>query len=326
MIKGYTYGWDSRKGMLSDPRSEGSIIRLSQMGCNWAALAFAVTQERFSSTRFGFDFRFCNTDREIEKAIENLKKHNMKVCLKPVLNCEDGTWRANISFPEREFPVYDEHGRKKSYWNEWFSCYTAFILHYAEIAEYTSCEMLCIGCEMVGTEHREEDWRELIAKVRNVYHGPLVYNANHGKESNVKWFDALDYIGTSAYYPVGSPEGGSTAEEMLARWEEPRKQLRRISEQFGKKVIFMEIGCRSAEKCASMPWDFTHIGNARSEEEQANFYESALRAMWDEDYFAGYFWWDWPTLLPTDKKAKEDTGFMIFGKKAEQLLTEWYKK
>lgn len=326
MIKGYTYGWDSRKGMLTRPDAESSVVKMSEMGCDWAALAFAVTQERFSSSRFGFDFRFCNTDREIETAIARIKAHGMKVCLKPVLNCEDGTWRANITFPDREFPVYDEHGRLKSYWNEWFSCYTAFICHYAEIAEYTGCEMLCIGCEMVGTESRENEWRELIAEVRKIYHGPLVYNANHGKEENVKWFDALDYIGTSAYYPVGSTEGGSTADEMLARWEEPKKKLRALSEKFGKKILFMEIGCRSAEKCASMPWDFVHRDNARDEDEQANFYESALRAMWDEPYFAGYFWWDWPTILPDDEKIKQDRGFMIHGKKAEKILTEWYSE
>ena len=151
-IKGFTYGWDSHKGMLGTEKANESVKALAAMGGNWAALAFAVTQEKFSSSRFGMDFRFVDTDREIETAIKQLKDSGLKVCLKPILNCEDGTWRANITFPEREFPIYDEHGRLKSYWNEWFSCYTAFICHYAEIAEYTGCEMLCIGCEMIGTE------------------------------------------------------------------------------------------------------------------------------------------------------------------------------
>ncbi len=325
-IKGFTYGYDSRKGVLSRPEAKASVARLAAVGCNYAALAFTVTQERFSSSRFGFDFRFCNTDREIETAIANIKAHGMKVCLKPMINCEDGTWRAHISFPEREFPVYDAKGNVISYWNEWFSCYSAFMLHYAEIAEYTGCEMLCIGCEMIGTERREAQWRELIEKVRQVYHGLLVYNANHGKEDNVAWFDALDYIGTSAYYRIGSPQGGDTLEAMTARWEEPKKHLRELSERFGKKIIFMEIGCRSAEKCASMPWDFVHTENARSEDEQANFYESALIAMKDEDFFEGFFWWDWPSIVPPEEKLKEDRGFMICGKKTERLLTEYYSR
>ena len=117
-IKGFTYGWDSHRGMLGTESAKKSIETMAAMGGNWAALAFAVTQEKFSSTRFGFDYRRTDTDREIETAIKQLKESGLKVCLKPILNCEDGTWRANITFPEREFPVYDENGRLRSYWNE----------------------------------------------------------------------------------------------------------------------------------------------------------------------------------------------------------------
>ena len=322
-IKGYTYGWDSHKGMLGTEKSAESIKAMAAMGGNWACLAFAVTQERFSSTRFGFDYRWCNTDREIERGISQLKENGLKVCLKPILNCEDGTWRANITFPEREFPVYDRSGMLVSYWNEWFSCYNAFICHYAEIAEYTGCEMFCIGCEMIGTEHKETEWRDLIARVLEIYHGPLVYNANHGKEENVKWFDALDYIGTSAYYPVAR-EGGVSSDEMLKAWEYHKNGLKRISEKFGKKIIFMEIGCRNASGCAVMPWDFVHKEYPRDEDEQYNFYESALKAMWDEPYFEGFFWWDWKTFLLPPEKIALDTDFGIHGKKAEKLLTDWY--
>lgn len=326
MIKGFTYGWGSRKGMLADERSVRSIDAMSELGLNWAALAFAVTQEKFSSSRFGFDFRFCNTDREIEGCIERLHQKGLRVCLKPVLNCEDGIWRANIAFPDREFPVSADkkQGRFSGYWDEWFSCYTAFICHYAEIAEYTGCEMLCIGCEMVGTERRESEWRDLIGKVRSIYHGPLVYNANHGKEENVRWFDALDFIGTSAYYPVAQ-KPHSTAEEMTVLWERPVAQLRKLSEKFGKKIIFMEIGCRSAEYCASMPWDFVHRDNPYDEDEQANFYESAFRAVYHEGFFAGFFWWDWPVFLPEGDRIK-DTGFSVYGKRASDVVRRWYSE
>ena len=183
--------------------------------------------------------------------------------------------------------------------------------------------MLCIGCEMLGTEHKADMWRELIAEVRKVYHGPLVYNTNHGKEDNVSWFDALDYIGTSAYYPV-EKEGGASAEEMTAAWEYHKQGLKKTAEKFGKKIIFMEIGCRSARGCAAMPWDFVHREFPRDEDEQANFYESALRAMWNEPYFAGFFWWDWETNLMPEDRISTDTGFGIHGKKAEKVLTDWY--
>lgn len=81
-IKGFTYGWDSHKGMLGTEKANESVKALAAMGGNWAALAFAVTQEKFSSSRFGMDFRFVDTDREIETAIKQLKDSGLKVCLK----------------------------------------------------------------------------------------------------------------------------------------------------------------------------------------------------------------------------------------------------
>ena len=84
--------------------------------------------------------------------------------------------------------------------------------------------MFCVGCEMLGTERKEELWRETIAAVRQVYHGELVYNPNHGKEDGVRWWDAVDYIGTSAYFRVAA-EPGASLESMKARLPE-RARLR----------------------------------------------------------------------------------------------------
>ena len=70
-----------------------------------------------------------------------------------------------------------------------------------------------------------------------------------------------------------------------------------------------------------MPWDFTHRDNPYDEDEQANFYQSALETMWDEEWFGGFFWWDWYTFLP---KEKEERGFSIYGKKAEDIVRRMY--
>lgn len=326
MKKGFTYGWDGRRGMYRSEKSLESMKRMTAMGTDWTALAFAVTQEKFSSSRFGFDYRFTVTDFEIILAIQRLKSLGQKVCLKPVINCEDGVWRANISFPDIEFPVTKNPSPKRfnTYWDEWFSCYTAFICHYAEIAEDTKTEMLCIGCEMLGTERKEEHWRRLIAEVRKIYHGELIYNTNHGSEENVAWFDAVDHIGTSAYYKVGL--SGDSVSDMIKGWEKEKPHLKAVSEKFGKKIIFMEIGCRSAKGCASMPWDFQHRDLPFDEDEQDKFYLSALEAFSGEEWFDGFFWWDWQTIIPDNYDAKTNLGFSIIGKKAEKTLTEFYKK
>lgn len=316
LIKGYTYGYDGRRGMYRTPEAALSMERMAALGCDWTALAFAVMQDSFSSTLIRPDYRFTVTDRDVVCAVERLHTLGLKVCMKPMINCADGVWRANINFPPREWGDRD-------YWKEWFSCYTAFLCHYAEIAEETGCEMFCVGCEMLGTEKRTEEWRRAIEAVRAVYHGPLVYNTNHGKEAGVPWWDAMDFIGTSAYFRVAQ-EPGATAEQMQAAWEQHKKNLAQVSaDNGGKQVIFMEIGCRSARGCAMMPYDFSHREFPYDEDEQANFFESCFRSMWNEPWFAGWFWWDWGTFLPS---RKPNMGFAICDKKAEDVVKAWYAK
>ncbi|MBR6667791.1 MAG: glycosyl hydrolase family 53 [Clostridia bacterium] len=315
-IKGYTYGFDGRRGSYQTEEAAASMERLAALGGDWAALAFVIRQDTFYSTVIRPDYRYTVTDKDVTTGVNRLHALGLKVCMKPMVNSADGVWRAHISFPEREWG-------DKDYWKEWFSSYTAFLCHYAEIAEETGCEMFCVGCEMLGTEHKEQLWREAIAAVRKVYHGPLVYNTNHGKEFGVKWWDAVDYIGTSAYYRVAD-EPGASMEQMKARWDAQKDRLAELSRMHGgKQIIFMEIGCRSARGCAMMPYDFSHREFPYDEDEQANFYESCMRSMWNEDWFAGFFWWDWYTRLP---RHQPEMGFSIAGKKAEQVVREWYAK
>lgn len=319
-IKGFTYGWGARKGQLCSPEGIQSQESLFGVGINWMCLTVLLHQKTFASTEILFDFRRTPTDKELAETIARAHEKGVKVCLKPMVNSQDGYWRAHINFPD-----LSERG-KDVYWDEWFESYTAFILHYAEIARDSRCELFCLGCEMSGTERKEAHWRALIAKVREIYSGPLVYNTNHGNEADVGWFDALDYIGTSAYYKV-EDEPGSPKETMVEGWKQVKQRLEPLSRKFGKPLIFMEIGCRSARGCAMMPADFNHTEFPIDEEEQANFYDSCLKVFGREEWFAGVFWWDWsPTIYHTREEARRDAGFNVHLKKAEDVLKAWYRE
>ncbi|WP_416147214.1 glycoside hydrolase family 113 [Salipaludibacillus sp. HK11] len=314
-VKGMTYGWNTTRGAYRTEEAVESMKKLKATGSEWIALSFFTFQETFSSTEIIFDYGHTMTDRDIEFAVLKAKELGLKVCLKPVVNTRDGLWRARIGFP----------ADASVYWEKWFSSYTNFLLHYAELAEELGCEMFCVGCEMINTESRIAEWEEVIYVVRNVYHGPLIYNANHGKEDGVAWFDKVDIIGTSAYFPVAE-DGDASEETMIKNWRKVRDKMYLLHKKFNKPILFVEIGCRSAKGCAEMPWDFLHTELPFDEEEQANFYSSVLKVFWDEPWFAGFFWWDWKTKLYPTEDAKLDVDFNIHGKKAELVLQEWYKK
>lgn len=325
-IKGYTYGYNSRRGMYTDPRAVKSRELLADIGVNWVCLAFSVRQKTFSSTEILYDYARNLSDLEIISTIQDFHSKGIKVCLKPMIDTEDGVWRALIDFPDTNMMGKD------IYWDKWFAAYRAYLVHYAEIAAFTGCEMFCLGCEMLGTERKEKHWRETVTAVKGVYTGKLVYNTNHGKEEVAKWYDMIDYIGTSAYYPVASKVDESapkvtSVEDMTAEWQKIADRLEGVSRRIGKPILFMEIGCRSAAGCASMPWDFTHRDLPFSEEEQADFYESSLSVMSGRDWFAGYFWWDWSTFIYDDREtAGSDVGFNIHLKKAEEVVKKWYMR
>ena len=170
-FKGYTYGFMAKRGQYRSEEGIKSQELLYQTGINWMCLAVMLTQETAHSTKVEFDFGSSSSDRDIIAAVERAHNKGVKVCLKPMVNCRDGVWRAYINFADSDFAGRDP------YWDKWFESYGNFMTYYAELAEETSCEMLCIGCEMCGTERKETHWRNLIAKIRQVYSGKLIYNS-----------------------------------------------------------------------------------------------------------------------------------------------------
>ena len=325
-FKGFTYGYDGFHGAY---KSEGGIEAqelLYKTGVNWACLAVVVEQTDAHSTDICFDFAKTPTDRDITAMVNRAHERNVKICLKPMVNCKDATWRARISFPDLG------EGEEDIYWNKWFKAYSDFMLYYAELGEELGCEMLCIGCEMCGTEAKESLWRKLISDIRAIYSGKLIYNTNHGHEDAVKWFDAVDYLGTSAYFPVAEFHEEPVAydelvSEMKNNWASIAEEMKAFSDKWGKQVVFIEIGCRSARGCASMPWDFSHKDLPVDQDEQAAFYDSCLSVFGDKDWFGGMFWWDWSTYIYDDEAtASTDVGFNIHLKKAEKVLKDWYTR
>lgn len=317
-IIGYNYGYMANRREYRSPAAIESQNKMFDLGINWVCLPVVNWQDAYYSTVIYADHLATPTDRDIAAFIESAHKRGVKVCLKPIVECHDHMWRAHIGFPDLNMEDMDV------YWKAWFISYKNFLLHYAELAQELNVEMFCIGCEMLGTEHRKYDWLYLIDEVRRVYKGKIIYNTNHDHEDDQEWFDTLDYIGTSAYYPVGGES--RTYEEMHKNWMEVRYRLDAIAKDRNKQYIFMEIGCRSVKEASTHPWDFTE-DLAWDENEQATFIKSCYDVFLPSPYFAGVFWWDWPTVSYTDRRAAEqDRGFSIHLKKAEEVMKDYARK
>lgn len=303
-VAGMTWGFMGVRGTWSNENASRSMELMAETtGINWTAIAFSAMQATAFSTEIPYWQEPTVTDEEVRWAIYKAKSLGLKVCLKPIVNCADGTWRAHINFFDKDVPCEPK-------WSDWFASYQAYILHFAKIAEETGCELFCIGCEMVQTDKREDEWRQLIAEVRQVYSGPITYNCDKYQEDNLSWWDAVDVISSSGYYPIDD-------------WERQLNRIEAVVQRFGKPFLFMEAGCPSRIGSASIPNDWTLQGEY-SEAEQADYYRAMLQACGERSWIQGFMLWDWPAQLYAQEQAAQDDGYCIYGKEAEAVVAKAY--
>lgn len=302
-VAGMTWGWTGVRGTWAVPEAAASMRAMAEHGVNWTALAYASVQETAQSTEVPLGEAPTVTDDEIRWAIREAKSLGLKVCLKPVVNVADGTWRAYIGFFDWDVPGEPS-------WGEWFASYREFILHSARIAEAEGCEMLCVGCEMVRADAREEDWRSLIAAVREVYSGLVTYNCDKYQEDHVRWWDAVDVVTSSGYYPID-------------RLEAELDRVERAVKDTGKPFFFMEAGCPSRTGSPDLPNDWSLPG-APSGEEQLRYYRAMFAACDARPWMRGFMLWDWPPRLYDAADAAANDDYCPYGKPAGGLLTEYY--
>ncbi len=357
-IKGFSWGWVGSRGDYAAPAAAESLQKLADTGTEWVCIAFAPNMTTFDTPEILFADGNPNmvTDDELRLAIDVARAKGLKPILKPVVNSADDVWRAWIRFyrpvtdEERaagitgEFDPWGEvpkmrEGEVKDLakWDQWWDDYTNYIVHYAKIAEEKKVPVLCLGCEMNSTEEFEDKWRSLIAKVRDVYHGQITYDVNHGGEDKVKWFDVLDFISISAYHGIPHADGRplesatektTSLEEIRTAMKPIREHLAAVSAKWNKPILFIEAGVTPVRGCAHTPW--AHVDERADwptdEQEQANYYQAMFETYWDEPWFMGWCWWDWPARLYDKSAAATDRSFCVYGKQAEDVLRDWYAK
>jgi len=207
-------------------------------------------------------------------------------------------------------------------WAAWFAAYREFILHYADLAEQSGADALAIGTELGGTTRHDREWRAIIAEVRRHYRGPLTYCANWSEDlQHTQFWDALDWIGVQAYYPL-STKPSPTTEDLVQGWSGPLGDLDVMSRVWGKPVVMTEVGYHSLDTAASKPWE-TELEGKLSMDTQARCYESLFRALPDHPSVHGVFIWKWH---PDYARAggPQDTEYSPERKPAEQVLARGY--
>ena len=296
-------GTDSVSMLDLEPLTQAGVTWIAQMPFGWQAGA-AVPEVQLH-TGSGSRHYWGESDAGILFMARRARQRGIRTLLKPHL------WlRGPSSWPG------DLQMNSEADWQTWFRSYSAFLLHYARLAETGQLDALCIGTELEHTVGHEAEWRALIGQVRQVYHGPLTYAANwSGEFEQVKFWDALDFIGVQAYFPL-SPETSPSKARLLAAWREPLRRLEAVHKKYNKPVVFTEAGYKAAAK----PWEWPQkldVLLPADEATQATCYAALFETFWPRPWFGGLFVWKWYPGLQPDGPARRHSDFTPQHKPAE---------
>ncbi len=310
--------------------ADQALARLGEIGTNAISLSsFALLDTRCdTNVRPEFDALGQENEASLLRMAEQAHARSISVLLSPTLWINDGTWRGELGRCD------DGTRWTDSEWRAFFESYAAYVVRAARIAQEASIEILSLGLELkTMVQQHPEYFRELAALVRSVYSGRLTYSANWDGLDQLSFGDALDYVGVNAFYPL-TGDSEASAETLRAGAERVATELAEISRANGRPILFTEVGYKSCPDSTIEPWlwpeDPTSSCRGRVDEEhQAIAYRAIFESFWDQEWFAGMFWWKTFTDLQDRDQERfppqePPFGYDPLGKSAETVLREYY--
>ncbi len=265
-----------------------------------------------SKITYNTDFQwFGETSKGAKQYIEVLRKHNIKIMLKPQI----WVWRG-------EFTGYIKMTSEED-WNIFEASYSKFILEYAKLAQELNLEILCIGTELESfIDNRPEYWLNLIKEIKSIYKGKLTYAANWDEFKRTPFWSELDFIGIDAYFPV-SDSKTPTVEACLKGWQSHLSTIKEKHETFNKPILFTEFGYRSVDFTGKEPWKSDKSMNQVNLEAQVNTTKALFNVFWKEDWFVGGFVWKW-FHNHENVGGKSNSRFTPQNKPVETVIKDYY--
>ncbi|MHB8671050.1 MAG: glycoside hydrolase family 113 [Acidimicrobiales bacterium] len=260
-------------------------------------------------------------DSQLISTIDRARANGLGVILVPKLWCPtcyplSPTWVGKLQPRDRA---------------EFFREYRGFILRYAALAQAHGVWLYAIGHEMNSLQGEAGQFRALAHAVRQRFHGKLIYGMDWsslaGFGDQITFWDAVDVIGVSAYFPLSGESNPSVA-QLEAGWHASAAPkwlghrwfdaLAALAQGTGRPVLFVEVGYVSTTHAAQDPGDPNRVYQT-SQQSQLNAYQALLATFEEQPWWLGVVWWDW------DLGSSDAATYTPRGKLAEQLITRWYR-
>jgi hypothetical protein len=320
-LRGVSLAMDnSLEGGYHAPVLDRQLDRLAAMGVDAVSLMPFAFEQGPSSPRLRMlgGSPESETDVGLIHAVRRARAHGLRTLYKPHVWVGGGSWPGEVAM------------RDEAAWREWWRDYRRYVLHHAVLARWSGADLFSIGCELSGTLGRAEDWRRLIAAVRQVFPGLLTYSGNwSGDLERAPFWDRLDLMGVDAYFPL-SPDPAAGRAELARGAAAVVAHLAAASRARHRPLLLTEVGfaaCRAT-------WTEPHReGGAPSQADQAAAYTALFGALGHPPWLAGAFVWkafsdetaqsDRPAAA---RRRRDDAAadFRFLGRRAEAAIAAYY--
>ncbi len=272
-----------------------------------------VVVNAYQSDRFASDIAprpgRSPSEATVARTLAQVRRAGMRVALMPVVRLKrrgPHDWRGVIAPADGL--------------DAWFESYRRFVVPLARVAQNARAQRFVVGSELGSLEPYQDHWRALISELRDDFSGVLSYSANWDHAHTVQFWDALDEVGLTAYFPLAASDEPSSAESLARAWRTPRAAIEDLRRRIGKPVLITEIGYPSQASAAGQPWD-----DASSEELdlhlQQRLYRSFCDAFSQTPSISGFYVWNWFGF-----GGPRDLSFTPRGKPAANELAKCFER
>ena len=322
------------------PKHLRAIDMVAEMGCNSLQILTPAFQQDGASTHISITNKpgRCPSTQQLLTLLHHARQRHLKTLLMPTIlfaKPRGNEWRGKISPDD---------------WDTWWASYSITMRHFANLAQRANVDVLCVGSELLSTERQTDRWIKLIAEIRKVYHGQLVYATNWDHYHVPTFWEHVDYVGISGYWditkgsaspPLQNSDAPTLKQSTLAsenqpayalRWQSIQKSLADFARQAKRPILITELGYPCLPWGLKDPWNYVTDGTVKvAVDVQAMGYQSFL-GNWSHllrpdnpipaNGFAGVVFYSWDPY----NAGLTDPGYGVWGKPAEIIIRRWLAK
>ena len=249
------------------------------VGANWVAIHPYARINADGSLRWS-DIDPDDPPAHIVRPIREAHRLGLRIYIKPHIAYwrSPFSWRGEITFTRDED------------WQRFWRDYREWIVLLATVCR--EADGFVVGTELDRMLTFEEEWRALIAEVRQRTNAPLTYAANWTDYRQVPFWDALDVIGIQAYFPL-TDDPDYDEEDIRAGWAERMGELRAFGELHDRDISSSPSwATTSRTKRRLEPWAYPVDGQDALPVQVACM-RAALDAIAAEPRVVGALLWKW---------------------------------